>query len=104
MIVAVTIMRMMEMPSHQVVGVIAMRNRLVTTSWAVDVFRFMLATVMVRSAGSRVLFADRNRMFGHSAAIFLMAQFSLVQIIDVSSVLNLDMPAIGTVLVTVFCS
>jgi hypothetical protein len=94
MIVAVTVMRMMKMPSDQVVHVIAMRNCLVTTAWTMNMSRLMLAAVMTRSAGSRILLADRNDMLCHSAALLLMAQFSHVEIIDVPLVLNLDVPAI----------
>ncbi len=94
MIVAVTVMRMMEMPSDQIIHVIAMRNCLVATTWTVNVSRFMLAAVMTRSAGSRVLLADRNDMFCHSAALLLMAQFSHVEIIDMPFVLDLDVSAI----------
>ena len=100
MIVAVTIMRMMEMPSDEVVHVIAMRNCLVATTWTVNVSRFMLAAVMSRSAGSGVLLADRNDMFCHSAALLLMAQLPFVEIIDVAFVLNLNVTAVETVNVT----
>ena len=99
-IVAMTVMRMMEMPSDEIVDVVAMRDCLVATTLTVNVSRFMLAAVMARSAGSRVLLADRNDMLCHSAALLLMGQLSLVEIIDVSFVLNLDVPAIETMNVT----
>ena len=93
-IVTVTIMRMVEMPSHEVVNVIAMRDCLVATTSTVNVSRLMLAAVMTRSAGSRILLADRNDMRCHSAALLLMGHFSPVEIIDVSLMLNLNVPAI----------
>ena len=88
------IMRMMEMPSDQVVDVVAMRDCLVATTSTVNVSRFMLAAVMTRSAGSRILLTDRNDIPCHSAALLLMGQFSPVEIIDVSFMLNLNVPAI----------
>jgi hypothetical protein len=57
-IVAVTIMWMVKMPSDQVVNVIAMRDCLMATAWTMNVYRFMVAAVVTWSAGSRVLFAD----------------------------------------------
>ncbi len=94
MIVAVTVVRMMQVPGDQEVDVIAMWDCLVATTWAVNMSFFVFAAVMTRRAGSGVLLADRNDVLRHLAACFLMAQSSLVEIIDVPLVLNLDVPAI----------
>ena len=97
MIVAVAVVRMVEMPSDQVVNMVPMRNCLVAAPWAMSVFRLMLAAVMTWSAGRGILLADRNHVLCHSTAILLMAQLPFVEIIDVPLVLNLDVPAVRTV-------
>ena len=66
-------MRMMEMPSDQVINVIAMRDCLVATTWTVDVFSVVLATGMFWGTGGWILLADRNHVFCYLAAHFLMA-------------------------------
>ena len=49
--VAVTIMRMMQMPIDDVVGVIAVLDRRVTAAFAVHVVRAMLATRVRHTTG-----------------------------------------------------
>ena len=102
MIIAMIAVGMMQMPSDQVVDVVAVGNRLVAAAGAVNMSRFVAAAVVPRSAGSGIGFADGDRMLGH-AAIFLMAKGAIVQVVDVPIVFDLDVPALGTVLVTVFC-
>ena len=63
---------MMQMPIDQVVDVIAVGNRLVAAAGAVNMSRFVATAVVPRSAGSRIVLADLNRMLCH-ATIFLMA-------------------------------
>ena len=99
-IVAMTIMRMMKMPSDQVVDVVAMGHCFVATAWTVNVSRSMLIAVVARSAGGRVLPADRDYVFRHSATRLLMAQFSRLQVIDVPLMFNLDVPALWAMYVT----
>ena len=97
-----TVMRVMKMLTDQIINVVAMRHCLVATAWAVNVFCVVLAAVMTGSATNRVLLADRNHMLCYLTAIFLVAHFSLVEIIDVTFVLDLHVPAIGAVNVTAF--
>lgn len=94
--------RMMQMSSHQVIDVIAVGNRLMAAAWAMNMPRLVAAAVVRGRAGRGIALADCNRMLCRTA-VFLMAQAPVVQIINVSVVLNLDMPASGTVLVIVFC-
>jgi hypothetical protein len=79
---------------------ISVGNRFVATARAVDVCRFVLATVMSGSTDIGIALADRNRMFSHRTAFLLVAQVSFLEVIDMPFVFDLQMPAIGTVLVS----
>ena len=96
------IMRVMKMLIDQIINVVAMRHCLVAAAWAVNVLCVMLAAVMTGSASNGVLLADRNHMRCYLTVIFLVAHFSLVEIIDVTFVLDLHVPAIRAVNVTAF--
>lgn len=102
-IVAMAIMGMVEMPINQVIDMIAVRNCLVAAGRTMDMCRFVVATIVSRRAGIRIALADGNRMFSHHSAFLLVAQVPFVQVIDMSIVFDLQMPAIGAVLVNVFC-
>jgi hypothetical protein len=69
-IVAVTVMRMTQVPIDQVIDVIAMRDGLVATTRAVNVPRFVLAAVVTGGASIGVLLADRNYVFRHVSRRF----------------------------------
>ncbi len=96
-------MGMMEMPSDQVIGVITVGNCLMAAARTMDMSRLVLAAVVSWSTSVGIAFADRNRVLCHGSVGFLVAQVTVVQVIDVPVVLDLDMPAMGTVLVIVFC-
>jgi hypothetical protein len=100
-VVAVIAVRMMEMPGNQIIDVIAMGNRLVAATRPMDVPRFVAAALVAGRTNVRIVLADGDRMLC-GVAIFLVAQAAVVQIVDMSLVFDLDMPAGGTVLVVVF--
>ena len=101
-IVAMTIMRVMKMLADQIVNMVAVRYWLVATTWAVNVSRVVLAAGVTGSASNRVLRADRDYMLCCCTVSFLMAHFSLIEIIDVPFMLDLHVPAIGTMNMTAF--
>jgi hypothetical protein len=92
---------MMEMPGDQVVDVVAVGDCLVAAARAMDVSRLVLAAVVPWGTSIGVALADWNRMLCYRSVAFLVAQMAVVQVIDVPVVLDLDMPAMGTVLVIV---
>ena len=92
---------MMEMSSDQVIGVITVGNCLMAAARTMDMSRLVLAAVVSWSTSVGIAFADRNRVLCHGGVGFLVAQVTVVQVIDVPVVLDLDMPAVGTVLVIV---
>jgi len=101
-VVAMTIMRVMKMLADQIINVVAVRHWLVATTWAVNVSRVVMAAVVIGSASDRVLRADRDHMLCCFTGSFLMAHFSVIEIINVSFMLDLHVPATGTVNVTMF--
>ena len=93
MIVAVFAVRMMEVSVHQVIGVIAMRHRLVAAVRSVSVCGFVRAAVVARGAIGGIRSAHRNCVVV-DVAIVNMMQVSVVQIIGVAIVLDGGMAAI----------
>jgi len=93
-IVAVSVMRMMQLSANQVVHMVAMRNGRMTTVGAMN----MLPVMAFRSqrAFVRVGVADGNNVFINVVAV-RMVQMAVVEIIHVPVVHDGDMPAIFAV-------
>ena len=75
MVVAMAIVRMVKVALHQVVDMIAVGHRFVTTTGAMDMPRGMLAAIVLRSAGIGVLAAYGNPMFRGLAACLAWHNF-----------------------------
>lgn len=88
-------MRMMEMIADKIVDVVSMRDWLVPASRAVDVIIAVAAALMIRSTTAGIDVRDLDRMFDHLIAFYMM-QMSIMQIINVISVLNRCMATICT--------
>ena len=93
-------MRMMEMSIDDIVGVVAVRNGLMATTWTVNVSWLMLTTVVRGSADIGIPLAHRNYVFRHLATILLMTQLAAVEVIDVALMFDLNVPAIWTMNMT----
>lgn len=100
MVVAVVLVWMVQMTLDQVVGVLAMRDRLVAAAGAVRVLRLVPAAVVLRRAVRRIRVADLDRVLVHVIAMRVV-QMPVVQIVDVPVVHDGGMAAIRTVLVIV---
>jgi len=81
MVVAVVPMRMVKVTAHQIVDVVAMRNRFVTAPFTVNVSLFM--PLRDGRAVVRVLPGDRKNVFINVILVGMM-QMSVVQIVDVA--------------------
>ena len=90
MIVAMSIVRMVQMAVHQIIQVVAVRNGGVAAVGSVNMF----PVVAFRSqrAFVRVDVADGNGVFIHMVAV-RMVQMAVVEIIHVPLVHDGDMPA-----------
>ena len=77
MIVAVPVVRVMQMPTHQIVDVAAVRDPLMPAVRAVHVVGVVLAAVVLGCAVRRVLRPDLERVLVYVVAM-RMVQMSVV--------------------------
>ncbi len=99
-IIAVPVVRVMQMPTHQVVDVAAVRDWLMPAVGAVHVRGVVLVTVVLGCAVGRVLRPDLKGVLVYVVAV-RMVQMSVVQVVDVALVPQGDMAAPGAVLMFV---
>ena len=102
MIVAMSIMDVMQMPVHQIVDVVAMGDGFVATARTMFVGLVVAAAVVSGCASCRVLAADCQAVFLDTLGAHVM-QVSVMQIVGMAIVLDGRVPAGGTVLMIVFC-
>ena len=95
MIVAVIAVRMVQASVDQVIDVVPMRNRLMTTVRTVAMRLIMTRSTMFWIAPIRIGAADFNHVF-ISAPLFHVLQMAMVEIIDVIFMLNGNMAAAYT--------
>jgi len=80
------------MPVHKIVDVVSVGNAFVLTRRTVNVSLLMAAAVVRWRAGGWMLGADLEHVVVHVVAVYVM-EVPVVQIVDVISVLDGDMPA-----------
>ena len=88
------------MSVNQVVGVITVRHRLVTTVCAVLVLRGVAGAIVPVRAVCRIPCTDFYRMFINVPVVEVM-QVSIMQVVDMIVVLNRSMPAVFAVVMCV---
>ena len=96
MIIAVIAMRMVKSSLHEIVDVVAMRDRLVTAAGAMHVLRLMALMAEFRRASVRILGAHLDDMLLDDVAL-LVVEMAVMKIVDMIAVLDRDVPAGGTV-------
>lgn len=99
-VVAVAVVRMVEMPVHQVVGVIAVGHGLVTAARAVLVTGLVRAAVVIGRTALGIRFVDRDRVLVHVVSMGMM-QVAVVQVVHVVGMAYSCVSTIGAVLVVV---
>jgi hypothetical protein len=87
-------MRMVQMTVHQVVHMIAVRNRFVTASGPMLVARIVARALVLRRAFVRVVWTHFQDMFVHMVAV-RPVKVAVVQIIHMVVVFNGHVPAAG---------
>lgn len=92
--VAMRAMHVMELTVHQVVGVIAVRDRFVTARWAV----FVTIRVIYRVFLGRIFGID-GKLVLHVRAFFCSVQVAVMQVVDMTIMLHCSMPATFAMLV-----
>ncbi len=99
-IVAVPVVRVMQMPTHQIVDVAAVRDRLMPAVRAVHVRGVVLAAVMPGCTVGRVLRPDLKCVLVYVVAVG-MVQMPVVKVVDMALMLHGGMPAPRTMLMLV---
>jgi hypothetical protein len=99
-VVAVVAVRVVQVPVHQVVDVVAVGGCCVAAAGAMLVGFLVTAAVMAWSASGRVRRVDCQGMFLDLAAV-LVVQVAVVQVIDVAIMQDGGVPAVRAVLVGV---
>jgi hypothetical protein len=97
-VVAVVAVLMMQVALHEVVGVVAVRNRVVTAAWSVAMAGVVAVTGVLRCAAGRVLRADLDPVLIDMAVVG-MVEMAVVQVIDVAIVADRGVAASLPVLV-----
>jgi hypothetical protein len=86
-VIAVPLVRVMQVAFHKIVGMTAVRNRFVATAAAMSVFRVVRSTGVARRTSGRVQAALGQSMFIHVFRVDVV-KVSIVQIIDVPFMLD----------------
>jgi hypothetical protein len=99
-LVAVAVVRVVQVITNQVVHVLAVGHRFVTTPGAVLVLRIVLAALVVRRAPLGVLVVDVHRVLV-DVAVVRVVQVTVVEVIHVVLMADRDVSASALVLVVV---
>ena len=97
MIVAVTSVRVVQMPGHQIIHVVAVRHSVVPAVWSVRVVLGVLAAVVLRRAARRVARVDGEAVIVDVIAVHVV-QVAVVKVIRMVAVSHRLMAAPGFVL------
>ena len=100
MIIAVTVMGMMEVAINEIINVIPVRHAFMSTIGAVSVPLIMTFAIMIRRARTRIDVAYGKGMFVDVVFMHMM-HVPIVQIVDVAVVRYSCMSAMGAMRVTV---
>ena len=99
MVVAVVAVRVVQVPVHEVVHVVAVRHGLVPATRSVNVTRIMTAALVCRRALVGIGIAHLDSMLDHGPVVGDMMQVPVVQVVDMVAVPDTGVLAIRTVLV-----
>jgi hypothetical protein len=100
MIITVIAVGMVQMVRHEIVDVVAMRNRFVAAARTMNVSSIMSTAAMVGRATIRVLVAHFNPMFVHVIGV-RMVKMAIVEIIHMIPVPDGNVAAAGSMRVVV---
>lgn len=100
--VAMTVVRMVQVAIHEVIDMIAMRHGLVAAAGAVHVVGWMAAASVAGGARCRIRCIDGNHVLVDMVAVRVV-QVAIVQVVDVAVVLYGGVPAAGAMDVGMFC-
>jgi hypothetical protein len=94
MVIAMSIVRVMQMAIYKIIDMVSMRHRLVSTAWTMYMTLLMSRTYMPTGALIWVAFGHFQHMLLHRSCICRMVQMAIVQIVDMITVLQSRMPTV----------
>lgn len=100
MIITMPIVLMMQVTIDEIVDMISVRHCGMSTPWAMDMIRVMTGTLVPLGTGIRVLLADLDNVLIDVIAMGVV-QMSIVQVVNVVSVLDGNVTAVGSMNVIV---
>lgn len=92
-VVAVSVVRMVEVTGDQIIRVVAMRDGLVAAAGAMHMGIIVSAALVVWGAGCRVCSADFQHMLVHMICMEVV-QVAVMDKVDMTVMLNRDMAAV----------
>ena len=92
MVIAVPLVRMVQMAFDEIVGVAAMRNRFMSATGPMRMLAVVRSARMSRGASGRIRAAFAEGMFIHMARMGVV-KMALVQVVNVIFVFNSGVPA-----------
>ncbi|WP_157991666.1 hypothetical protein [Caldimonas tepidiphila] len=98
MVVAVIAVRVVQVTVDQIVDMITVRHRLMSTSWAMDVAGLVALTTMRGGADIRIGGVDSNYVLVDMVAM-RMVQVAVVKVVDMVLVQHRSVAAVGAMLV-----
>ena len=100
-VIAVVSVRMMQMPVHEVIHVVAMWYSFVTTVWTMNVVWIVTTAGVRRSTRLGIRVGHGNDVFFDCSSISLVMEVPIVQVVDVPVVFDGRVAAAFPVLVIV---
>ena len=100
MVIAMSVMLVVQMTINEVIDVVAMRNSFMAAVRTMNMVLGMAAAIMSLSTCRRVLCADFNYVLINMALVSVM-KMTIVQVVDMVAMTNCCVAAISAVLVVV---
>ena len=101
MVVAVITVRVMQVTVDKIIDVVTMRYGLVTATGTMDMIRIVTTTLVRWRAAIRIGLAHFDLVFDNGSVLGHVMQMSVVQVVDVVTVLDASVLAIWSMLVFV---
>ena len=67
-----TIVRVMQVTVYEIINMISVRHRFVTTSWSMNMIGFVTITLVIGGATIRIFLGDFNDMLVHMISMRVM--------------------------------
>ena len=97
MVIAMAVVLMVQMPVYQIVHVISMRYRFMSTVWTMNMVCSMTRASMTAGASCWISLSNIQRMFYDNSIAVLMMQVTVMEVIDMVAMDNAGVAAVCAV-------